>query len=62
MGPLSGPEILRTPQSDFKNEGALRPDDDRLRAEVFFRCIGHGGSLGCIYERITDFDPTARHV
>jgi hypothetical protein len=39
MGPLSRPEILGFPQSDFKNFEGFTPDDDRLRAVPFSRSI-----------------------
>jgi len=46
LGPLSGPEIPRFPESDFKKLGRFTPDDDRLMAVVFRAGFGPGVPRG----------------
>ena len=64
LGPLSGPEIPRFLESDFKKRGGFTPDDDRLNAAVSRAGFGPAVSVGCTsaLERVTDSSQTPLEV
>src|SRR5258706_4818981 len=47
LGPLSGPDIPRFLESDFKKRGGFTPDDDRPTAAVSRAGFGPAVSVGC---------------